>query len=96
MLTQRNFFPSICQDPQSLSPLPCQPGRKFIKILNKKCSARSDNSGYNTGYESDAVSPVVRIQFIQQPNMQSRKDPLRYEAMQPGTSDNSIIQGTEF
>ena len=65
-------------------------------MLNKKFSVRSDNTGYNTGYESDAVSPVVRIQFIQQPNIQSRKDPLRCEAIQPGTSDNSIIQGTEF
>ena len=59
-------------------------------------SIRSDNTGYNTGYESDAVSPVVRIQFIDQPNTQSRKDPLRYETKQPYSGDNSIVQGTEF
>ena len=90
LMQRRNFFPSICQDPQSLSPPPCQPGRCFIKMykIYKKC--------FRSGYESDAVSPVVRIQFIQQPNIQSLKDPLRCEAIQPGTSDNSIIEGTEF
>ena len=93
MLTLRNFFPSICQDPQSLSLLLCQPGRDYlVTMLNTKFYIRSEN----TDYESDAVSPVVRIQFLEQPNIQSRKDPLRYESIQPGTSDNSIIQGTEF
>ena len=62
-------------------------------MFNKTFSARSGNSGY----ESDAVSPVVRIQFFDQPNIQSRKVPLRDEAIQSGSSrDNSINQGTEF
>ena len=62
-------------------------------MFNEKFSARSGNSGY----ESDAVSPVVRIQFLEQPNIQSRKVPLKDQAVQPGSNrDNSIIQGTEF
>ena len=63
------------------------------KCLVKGFAFRSDN----TGYESDVVSPVVRIQFLEQPNIQSRKVPLKDQAIQPGSNrDNSIIQGTEF
>ena len=62
-------------------------------MLSKGFAFRSDN----TGYESDVVSPVVRIQFLEQPNIQSRKVPLKDQAIQPGSNrDNSIIQGTEF
>ena len=51
----------------------------------------------NTGYESDIVSPRVRIQFDEQMNIPHRKDPLMTNPLLVVSDpDRSLVLGSEF